>query len=87
MHPKRSSWGSFASYPDAFTAAAELKAAGTAGVQIRIMVPTAEEFRGRDSRGHDVVLGRSVEYTSTRLMARLLQSSEAGRRTETEADV
>jgi hypothetical protein len=41
-------------------------------VSIRIMVPTMTEFRGKDSRGHDIVLGRSVEYTSTRLMARLL---------------
>lgn len=72
MYPKRSSWGKFATYPDAFAAAAELSNVPGAGVQIHIMVPTVEEIRGKDSRGHDVVLGRSVEYTSVRLMSRLL---------------
>jgi hypothetical protein len=72
VYPKRSSWGKFASYPDAFAAAAELGNVPGAGIQIHIMVPTVQEIRGKDSRGRDVVLGRSVEYTSTRLMTRLL---------------
>lgn len=72
MYPKRSSWGKFATYPDAFAAATELGNVPGAGIQIHIMVPTAEEIRGKDSRGHDVVLGRSVHYTSVRLMSRLL---------------
>lgn len=71
LYPKRSSWGKFASYLDAFAAAAELGNVPGAGIQIHIMVPTVQEIRGKDSR-HDVVLGRSVEYTSTRLMTRLL---------------
>ncbi|WP_461163128.1 hypothetical protein [Arthrobacter sp. R4-81] len=57
-HPRYSSWGKFASYPHAFAAAAKLKDLRDAGVQIRIMVPTVTEFRGKDYRGHDIVLGR-----------------------------
>jgi hypothetical protein len=72
LYPKRSSWGKFATYPDAFAAAAELSDVPGAGVQIHIMVPTVEEIRGMDAQGRDVILGRSVAYTSTRLMSRLL---------------
>lgn len=72
MYPKRSSWGKFATYPDAFAAATELGNVTGAGIQIHIIVPTVEEIRGKDSRGHAVVLGRSVHYTSVRLMSRLL---------------
>lgn len=79
MYPRYSSWGRFASYPDAFAAAEELRDVRDTGLQIRIMVPKVEELRGKDSRGHDVVLGRAVEYSSTRIMTRLFEASEAGR--------
>ncbi|WP_157372516.1 hypothetical protein [Arthrobacter sp. Soil736] len=32
------------------------------------------ELRGKDSRGRDVVLGRSVEYTHVRMMSRLAET-------------
>lgn len=76
MYPRYSSWGKFASYPDAFAAAKELGDVPSAGIQIRIMAPKVEDIRGKDSRGHDVVLGRTVEYTSTRLMSRVLEAQE-----------
>ncbi|MET4143829.1 Clp protease N-terminal domain-containing protein [Arthrobacter sp. UYCo732] len=72
LYPKRSSWGKFASYPDAFAAALELKDTAGSGLQIHIMVPTVTEMTGKNSRGHDVVLGRSADYTSIRMMTRLL---------------
>ncbi|ACL42192.1 Clp domain protein (plasmid) [Pseudarthrobacter chlorophenolicus A6] len=76
MYPKPSSWGKFASYPDAFAAAAELGNVPGASIQVRIMTPHATEHRGKDSRGHDIILGRSVEYTTERLMTRVLGTQE-----------
>lgn len=61
---------SFASYPDAFTVAEGLKEAGM-NPAILILSPRVKELRGKDSRGHDVVLGKIVEYTSLRPVTRL----------------
>lgn len=72
--PRFSSWGKFASYPDAFAAAEEFSQAQGADVKIRIMVPDVVELRGKDSRGHDVVLGRSVEYSRISVINRLAAS-------------
>lgn len=69
--PRYSSWGKFASYPDAFAAAEEFRKVQSADVKIRIMVPDVQELRGKDSLGHDVVLGRSVEYGRVSVMSRL----------------
>lgn len=69
--PRFSSWGKFASYPDAFAAAEEFKKVQGADVKIRIMVPDVQELRGKDSRGRDVVLGRSVEYSRISVISRL----------------
>jgi hypothetical protein len=70
-HPRFSSWGKFASYADAFAAAEDFNNVQGADVQIRILVPDVMELRGKDSRGRDVVLGRSVEYTHVRMMSRI----------------
>lgn len=69
--PRFSSWGKFASYPDAFATAEEFNNIQHADVKIRIMVPDVVELRGKDSRGHDVVLGRSIEYSRVSVMNRL----------------
>lgn len=69
--PRFSSWGKFASYPDAYAAAEEFSNVQGADVKIRIMVPDVMELRGKDSRGHDVVLGRSVEYSRVSVINRL----------------
>lgn len=68
----------FADYPAAFAAAADYRK-NHSGYElgIRIMVPSVQEFRGKDSRGHDVVLGRAVEYTRTRIMTRIAQKEAA----------
>lgn len=65
------SWGRFASYPDAFAAAEDGKKAQGVATAIRIMVPDTVELRGRDGRGNDTVLGRSVEYVRVSVMSRL----------------
>jgi ATP-dependent Clp protease ATP-binding subunit ClpC len=74
--PRFSSWGKFASYPEAFAAAEEFSKVQGADVKIRIMVPDVMELRGKDSRGHDVVLGRSIEYSRVSLMHRLAAAAE-----------
>lgn len=61
---------SFASYPDAFSLAESLREEEMDPV-ISILTPLVKELRGRDSRGHDVVLGKAVEYTSSRPITRL----------------
>lgn len=70
ISPRFSSWGKFASYPDAF-AAEEFSTVQGSDVKIRIMVPDVQELRGKDSHGRDVVLGRSVEYSRISVMSRL----------------
>lgn len=69
--PRFSSWGKFATYPDAFAAAEGFNKVQGADVKIRIMVPDVQEMRGKDSRGHDVVLGRSIEYARVSVISRL----------------
>lgn len=66
------SWGSFADYPAAFAAAAEFQR-NVSGydIVIRVMVRDVRELRGKDGRGHDVILGRSVEYSRVSLVSRL----------------
>lgn len=61
---------SFASYPDAFAVAEGLREAGMAPL-ISILSPRVKELRGKDSLGHDVVLGKTVEYSSSRPVTRL----------------
>lgn len=65
------SWGSFASYPDAFAAAENFRRVQGADMKIRIMVPHVQELRGNDSQGRDVVLGRMVEYSRVPAISRL----------------
>jgi hypothetical protein len=66
------SWGSFTDYRAAFAAAAEFrKNASGCDIVVRLMVPDVQEMRGKDSSGHDVVLGRSVEYNRVALIHRL----------------
>lgn len=62
---------SFASYQDAFTIAEGLKEAGM-NPSISILSPRVKELHGKDSRGHDVVLGKAVEYTSSRPVSRII---------------
>lgn len=62
--------GRFASYPDAFAVADALDGAGMKA-DIRIMTPRVVELRGQDSRGHDVVLGQTIEYVSSRILTHL----------------
>jgi hypothetical protein len=69
--PRYSSWGKFASYPDAFAAAEDFRSVQGAEVKIRIMVPDVQELRGKDRRGHEVVLRRSVEYNRISVISRL----------------
>lgn len=60
----------FTSYPDAFTTAEALKESGFDN-QILIVTPSTSELRGTDSTGNDVVLGQSIQYTSSRILHRL----------------
>lgn len=76
VYPRYSSWGMFASYPDAYTAAQDFRNVQGADVQIRIMAPRIQELRGKDSRGNDVILGRNIEYTRTRIMSRLWEAHD-----------
>jgi hypothetical protein len=74
------SWGSYADYPAAYAAAEEKKVnASGYEVVIRLMVPDVLELRGTDSRGRDVVLGRSVEYNRVRLMHRISEITAAAK--------
>lgn len=73
VHPRFSSWGKFASYADAFSAAEEFRTVQGADVQIRILTPEVMELRGKDAAGRDVVLGRSVEYARVKMMSRISQ--------------
>lgn len=71
------SWGSYASYPDAFTAAEQFRKSITGyEVVIKIMSPVTIEHRGKDAQGHDVVLGRTVSYDRIRVASRVLDSSD-----------
>lgn len=66
------SWGSFTDYPAAFAAAGEFAKNATGyDMVVKLMVPHVQELRGKDSRGHDVILGRSVEYGRVGLIHRL----------------
>lgn len=72
------SWGSYASYPDAFTAAEQFRKTVTGyGVVIKIMTLATIEHRGKDAQGHDVILGRTVEYDRVRVSSRVLDSSNS----------
>lgn len=70
------SWGSFAGYPDAFTAAEQFRKTITGyEVVIKIMTPVTIEHRGKDNQGRDVILNRTVEYDRERVATRVLDSS------------
>lgn len=74
------SWGSYTDYPAAYAAAEEKKVnASGYEVVIRLMVPDVLELRGTDSRGRDVVLGRSIEYNRVRLMHRISEITAAAK--------
>jgi ATP-dependent Clp protease ATP-binding subunit ClpC len=70
-HNGNKSVGRYATYPDAYAAAEAFRVSQGVAPAIRIMVPAVEELRGKDSRGRDVVLGSSVEYSRTLLTYRL----------------
>lgn len=70
------SWGSYASYPDAFAAADQFRKTITGyEVVIKIMSPVTIDHRGNDAQGHDVVLGRTVSYERIRVASRVLGST------------
>lgn len=70
------SWGSYASYPDAFAAAEQFRKTITGyEVVIKIMTPATIEHRGKNAQGHDVILGRTVEYDRVRVSSRVLDPS------------
>lgn len=73
------SWGSFAGYPDAFTAAEQFRKNSSGyEVVIRIMTPVITEHRGKDAAGRDVILGRTVTYDRVRVTSRVLGSKQHG---------
>lgn len=73
-------FGSYADYPAAYAAAEQFKETHTGyEVVIRIVVPDVQEIRGKDHRGHDVVLGRSVEYHRIRLVHRIFELTAAAK--------
>ncbi|QOD06073.1 Clp protease N-terminal domain-containing protein [Pseudarthrobacter sp. BIM B-2242] len=73
------SWGSFASYPDAFTAAEQFRKNSSGyEIVIRIATPVTTEHRGKDADGRDVILGRTVSYDRVRVTSRVLSSRQRG---------
>ncbi|HEX9089560.1 MAG TPA: Clp protease N-terminal domain-containing protein [Arthrobacter sp.] len=71
------SWGSYADYPAAFAAAKGFQQTAPGyNIVIRIMVPDVTELRGKDSRGHDVLLGRRVEYSRVPVISRLTATGQ-----------
>lgn len=77
------SWGSFASYPDAFTAAEQFRKNSSGyEIVIRIMTPVITEHRGKDAGGRDVILGQSVSYDRVRVASRVLGSKQRKDTTE-----
>jgi ATP-dependent Clp protease ATP-binding subunit ClpC len=74
-HNANKSVGSFADYSDAFAAAESFREVQGVTPTIRILTPEVQELRGKDSRGHDVVLGRSVEYARVSVMSRIAETA------------
>ncbi len=71
------SWGSFASYPDAFTAAEQFRQNSSGyEIVIRIAMPVTTEHRGKDAGGRDVILGQTVSYDRVRVTSRVLASKQ-----------
>lgn len=74
-YPRPSSWGKFASYPDAFAAAEEFRNVEDAGVRISIMSPVITPHPGTDAAGRDVLLGQTVRYERVSVTIRVMDDA------------